>query len=108
MFSDSASGWQIVASIWGASSFCMMVWFLLYGLYIREKAVTVSDAVRAFFISLLPLAAPIGFIVYGIFYLEDHGDKVLFRSKKAAARAMAERMIQTKLEGILHERTVGH
>ena len=95
MFSDSASGWQIVASIWGASSFCMMIWFLIYGLYIRGKAVTLGDAIRGFFISLIPLAAPIGLLVWGIFYLEDHSQEVLFRSKKAAANEMLKRMEKT-------------
>jgi hypothetical protein len=70
----------------------MMVWFLIYGLYYRDEPVLVVDAIKAIFISLIPLVAPLGLIVWGIFYLEDHGNKVLFRSKKAAAKEMLERI----------------
>jgi hypothetical protein len=74
----------------------MMVWFYIWGRYYREESVTLSDAIKAFFISLIPLSAPLGLMMVGIFYLMDHGNKVLFRSKKAASKEMVAKMTEPR------------
>jgi len=70
----------------------MAIWFIIYGLYYREEPVTLSDIIKAFFICLIPTAPFIGAVMLLAYWLEDNGETIVFRPKKAIVKEMEERM----------------